>query len=169
LHYSTVYESPAGSLLLASDGVNLTGLWIKGQKYFAANLTDKAIRKDDLEIFGRVRDWLDRYFAAGRPPISELPLAPRGTEFRRMVWKELIGIPYGSVATYGDIARRIAAQTGARVMSARAIGGAVGHNPISIVIPCHRVVGSNGGLTGYAGGLTTKALLLNLERAPSAK
>jgi methylated-DNA-[protein]-cysteine S-methyltransferase len=169
LHYSTVYESPAGSLLLASDGVNLTGLWIKGQKYFAATLDDGAIRKDDLEIFNRVRDWLDRYFAGGRPPISELPLAPRGTEFRRMVWNELIGIPYGGVDTYGDIARRIVARTGTKAMSARAIGGAVGHNPISIIIPCHRVVGSDGGLTGYAGGLGTKALLLNLERVPSAE
>jgi methylated-DNA-[protein]-cysteine S-methyltransferase len=169
LYYSTVYESPAGRLLLASDGVNLTGLWIKGQKYFAATLDDCAIRKDDLKIFDRARDWLDRYFAGEQPPISELPLAPRGTKFRQMVWNELIGIPYGDVATYGEIARRIAAQTGARTMSARAIGGAVGHNPISIIIPCHRVVGSNGGLTGYAGGLDTKALLLNLERAPSAE
>jgi methylated-DNA-[protein]-cysteine S-methyltransferase len=156
MSYSTNYESPIGEILLTSDGRNLTGLWMAGQKYFAATAGDVA-RKDDLPIFDKTRDWLDRYFAGRNPKISELPLAPQGSDFRQAVWKALCAIPYGQVATYGDIARRLG------TASARAVGGAVGHNPISIIIPCHRVVGKNGGLTGYAGGLDRKVKLLELE------
>ncbi|MDR1337743.1 MAG: methylated-DNA--[protein]-cysteine S-methyltransferase [Rickettsiales bacterium] len=158
MSYSTHYKSPIGEILLASDGRNLTGLWMAGQKYFAATAAN-AVRKDDLAIFDQTRRWLDRYFAGDKPKISELPLAPRGTDFRQSVWKILCEIPYGEVTTYGDIARRL------RCTSARAVGGAVGHNPISIIIPCHRVIGTDGGLTGYAGGLDRKVKLLELERA----
>ena len=113
----------------------------------------------------RDRGWLDRYFAGGRPSLCELPLAPAGSEFRQGVWSILCEIPYGEVTTYGDIAKKVAARMGNKSMSAQAVGGAVGHNPISIIIPCHRVVGSNGSLTGYAGGIKTKIKLLELEGA----
>ncbi|WP_295925618.1 methylated-DNA--[protein]-cysteine S-methyltransferase, partial [uncultured Akkermansia sp.] len=109
------------------------------------------------------KDWLDRYFAGGRAPIAQLPLAPVGGEFRQAVWKILCGIPYGEVTTYGEIARKMAARGNRRSMSAQAVGGAVGHNPISIIIPCHRVVGTGGSLTGYAGGIAAKIRLLELE------
>lgn len=119
----------------------------------------------DTGILNRTKEWLDRYFAGERPGISELALAPAGSEFRRAVWKILCEIPYGEVTTYGEIARRIAAQRGVESMSSQAVGGAVGHNPISIIIPCHRVLGTDGSLTGYAGGLARKRWLLNLEGA----
>lgn len=119
----------------------------------------------DTGILPRTKEWLDRYFAGKRPAISELALAPAGSEFRRAVWKILCEIPYGEVTTYGEIARKIAKQLGMESMSAQAVGGAVGHNPISIIIPCHRVVGSDGSLTGYAGGLEKKLWLLTLEGA----
>lgn len=157
--YSTNYDSPLGRLLLMSDGTSLTGLWMHGQKYFAATAGANVIQKDDLPIFDKARDWLNRYFAGVRPQISELPLAPCGSDFRKSVWKILCEIPYGHVITYGDIAKRLG------VKSAQAVGGAVGHNPISIIIPCHRVVGASGDLTGYAGGLDNKLKLLKLENS----
>jgi methylated-DNA-[protein]-cysteine S-methyltransferase len=161
MYYSTVYQSPIGELTLAGDGKNLVGLWIEGQKYHGGALPEKADERRDLAVFDQTKDWLDRYFSDEKPDASELPLAPIGGEFRQDVWNILLSIPYGSLTTYGEIAKEIAARSGR--MSARAVGGAVGHNPISIIIPCHRVVGSNGNLTGYAGGVRAKVKLLEHE------
>lgn len=163
MYYSTQYASPVGQLTLASDGAHIVGLWLEGQKYFLDTLPEMPVPRDDLEIFGKARNWLDRYFAGQKPGIEELPLKPIGGEFRQAVWKCLCKIPYGEVTTYGAIAQNIAAQFGKASMSAQAVGGAVGHNPISIIIPCHRVVGANGSLTGYAGGIDQKIRLLKLE------
>lgn len=163
--FKTMYSSPIGEMMLASDGENIVGLWFVGQKYFAYGSDKNMLPRDDLPVFDLARDWLNRYFAGVRPSISQLPLAPRGGEFRQMVWKILCEIPYGSVCTYGDIARRIAASRGIQHMSAQAVGGAVGHNPISIIIPCHRVVGAGGCITGYAAGLSAKIKLLEFESA----
>ncbi|MDR1323470.1 MAG: methylated-DNA--[protein]-cysteine S-methyltransferase [Candidatus Margulisbacteria bacterium] len=163
MYYSTTYQSPLGNFTLASDGQNLVGLWIEGQKYHRDTLPKKADEQDDLPVFSETKNWLDRYFAGKKPDVSELPLAPIGGEFRQGVWDILRSIPYGEVTTYGDIAKKMAVKSGKARMSAQAVGGAVGHNPISIIIPCHRVVGSNGSLTGYAGGIGTKYKLLEFE------
>ena len=163
--FKTYYDSPTGRLLLTSDGKALTGLWIEGQKYFASTIKEEPIQKDELEIFVKTKDWLDRYFAGQKPLPQELPLAPEGSDFRKAVWKILCNIPYGEVMTYGRIAKIIAEQKGLSSMSAQAVGNAVGHNPVSIIIPCHRVIGTNGSLTGYAGGIEKKKKLLQLEGA----
>lgn len=163
MYYKTMYQSPVGRITLGSDGENLVGLWFDGQKYFAATAAEEMILKDDLQVFELTKLWLNRYFAGDKPEIGELPLKPAGGEFRQAVWKELMKIPYGKVITYGEIARRIAKTQGKESMSAQAVGGAVGHNPISIIIPCHRVVGANGSLTGYAGGIERKMWLLKHE------
>ncbi|MDL2317174.1 methylated-DNA--[protein]-cysteine S-methyltransferase [Desulfovibrio sp. OttesenSCG-928-A18] len=163
MFYTGAYNSPLGSMTLASDGDALAGLWIEGQKYFAATVQGEMEQKSDLPVFARTRQWLDEYFAGGRPAITGLPLAPAGSRFRKAVWAILCEIPYGSYTTYGEIARKLAARTGKNSMSGQAVGGAVGHNPISVIIPCHRVVGSNGSLTGYAGGIDRKIKLLELE------
>ena len=155
----TDYASPLGTLTLASDGENLTGLWMAGQKYFAAGTPTNLPVCDDLPVFLQARDWLDRYFAGERPAVCELPLAPQGSAFRQSVWRILCEIPYGQTVTYGEIAKRLSCK------SAQAVGGAVGHNPISIIIPCHRVLGSDGSLTGYAGGAQKKIWLLAHEGA----
>lgn len=157
-------DSPIGPLTLASDGESLTGLWMEGQKYYGLTLADER-EKRDVPVFDVARRWLDRYFA-GKKPAPDIPLAPRGSLFRREVWAILLAIPYGEVTTYGEIGKRIAALRGRASMSAQAVGGAVGHNPISVIIPCHRVIGSDGGLTGFAGGLEKKRFLLRLENAP---
>ena len=161
--YQAVYNSPVGELTLASDGTNLTGLWLKGQKYFTCTLTEEWEKQNNLAIFLQVKEWLDRYFSGKRPSIAEIPLAPSGGEFRHTVWKILCEIPYGEVTTYGAIGKEVAKLTGKKTMSAQAVGGAVAHNPVSIIIPCHRVVGTNGSLTGYAGGIDKKIRLLELE------
>ena len=155
----TDYASPLGTLTLASDGENLTGLWMAGQKYFAAGIPTNLPVCDDLPVFLQARDWLDRYFSGERPLPGELPLAPQGSAFRQSVWRILCEIPYGQTVTYGEIAKRLSCK------SAQAVGGAVGHNPISIIIPCHRVLGSDGSLTGYAGGAQKKIWLLAHEGA----
>lgn len=160
---ATTYTSPVGPLLLAGDETHLLGLWMEGQKYFGATLPEAPARRDDNPLLLQVRNWLDRYFAGERPAASELPLAPIGGAFRQEVWRILCEIPYGEVTTYGEIARSIAVRMGRANMSAQAVGGAVGHNPISIIIPCHRVVGTNGSLTGYAGGVDKKRWLLAHE------
>ena len=162
---STYYTSPLGRIMLMSNGRSLTGLWFVGQKYFAATSSDKVIEKNDLPVFEKTRSWLDRYFKGDKPQISELILEPQGSSFRQIVWEILCEIPYGEVVTYGSIAQRIAKQLGKKTMSAQAIGGAIGHNPISIIIPCHRVIGTNGSLTGYAGGVDKKLKLLEHEGA----
>ncbi len=165
MFYSTDYASPLGAITLASDGENLVGLWMAGQKYFAETARDAIEEKPDLPVFATARKWLDAYFAGKKPAISELPLAPVGGEFRKAVWDILCGIPYGQCTTYGEIAKKMAARMNKESMSSQAVGNAVGHNPISIIIPCHRVVGSNGSLTGYAGGIKRKITLLEHEGA----
>lgn len=163
MYYKTAYLSPVGMLILGSDGENLVGLWREGQKYFGDSVPEEMIENNDLPVFAATKEWLDRYFAGEEPEIKALPLSPIGSEFRQMVWKLLMEIPYGKVTTYGEIAHKIAALKGGKAMSAQAVGGAVGHNPVSIIIPCHRVVGSNGSLTGFAGGLEMKMHLLEHE------
>lgn len=158
--YQTTIDSSAGALCVASDGDAVTGLWMVGQKYFAAELEPDAQIRPDLPIFLQTASWLEAYFS--RRPLPVLPpLAPRGTPFRQAVWAMLRKIPYGQTTTYGELARRLRERNISA--SAQAVGGAVGHNPISILIPCHRVVGSGGSLTGYAGGLAKKRFLLELE------
>lgn len=165
--FVTEYESPLGTILLAADHAGITGCWFAGQKHFAPHLDlDKAKRRDDLPVFVQARQWLDAYFAgknteaAGCAPV---PIHLCGTAFQVKVWSLLQQIAYGQTVTYGELAARLAADTGIRRMSAQAVGGAVGRNPVSILVPCHRVVGSNGSLTGYAGGLERKQALLRLE------
>ena len=147
--------SPLGALLLASDGEALTGLWLEGQAYFAAGLPADAAERE-LPVFCQAEEWLAAYFAK-KPLPSMPPLAPRGTEFQRAVWRRLSQIPYGATTTYGALARELGRS------APRAVGAAVGRKPISILIPCHRVLGSDGRLTGYAGGLARKQFLLDLE------
>jgi methylated-DNA-[protein]-cysteine S-methyltransferase len=162
MYYSTTHSSPIGLITLACDeGENLVGLWTEGQKYHGAAILEATAANDTLPIFCAAKKWLHRYFAGENPNIAELPLAPVGSEFRQSVWKILCEIPYGKVITYGDIARKMAVKTGS--MSGQAVGGAVGHNPISVIIPCHRVVGSNGSLTGFSGGIKMKVKLLESE------
>ena len=163
MFYSTTYSSPIGKITLACDGVNLADLWFEGQKYFGASIPEKMTKNNDIPVFTAAKNWLDRYFAGGKPAVSELPLAPIGSEFRQKVWKMLCEIPYGEVASYGGIAKKMAVKMKKESISSQAVGGAVGHNPISIIIPCHRVVGANGSLTGYAGGIDKKIKLLELE------
>lgn len=163
--YIARYTSPVGGILLASREDALIGLWIEGQKYFLGSLQEETVEDKDAPILQQTRLWLDRYFAGERPPVGELNLAPAGSAFRKEVWDMLCEIPYGEVTTYGRLAQRIAFRHAGTNMSAQAVGGAVGHNPISIIIPCHRVVGANGSLTGYAGGVDKKLALLTHEGA----
>lgn len=156
------YDSPIGALTLAGCEAGVTGLWMRGQKYYAEDL-EKDARPGHIPLFDKARKWLDAYFR-GENPVLDFPLAPKGSAFRRAVWDELLAIPHGRVTTYGTIAAKLNAASGGKT-SARAVGGAVGRNPISIIIPCHRVVGSNGSLTGFAGGVDKKRWLLSLEKA----
>lgn len=161
--YTHHYDSPLGGILLAADDVGLTGLWFDGQKYFARGLSNERIAQE-TPILTEAKRWLDIYFTGKKPDFTP-PLHPIGSAFRRSVWEILLQIPYGQTATYGEIARQLAKKQGLERMSAQAVGGAVGHNKISIIIPCHRVVGADGSLTGYAGGIGKKEKLLELERA----
>lgn len=157
------YTSPLGEILLAADERGLTGLWLEGQKYCAASLPAEHEERR-TSILAEATRWLDVYFS-GQEPDFLPPLHPIGSAFRQAVWELLLQIPYGRTTTYGALARQLAERGGLPRMSAQAVGGAVGHNQISIIIPCHRVVGTNGSLTGYAGGLDKKIKLLELERA----
>ncbi len=164
IFYNSEFDSPVGKLTLCSNGENLVGLWLKGQKYFMDSVRGfNIIQNDNLKIFTDTKMWLVDYFKGFERYPRELALAPIGGEFRQMVWNELCKIPYGKTITYGELANRIAKFRGLEKMSAQAVGTAIGHNPISIIIPCHRVVGKNGQLTGYAGGIDVKAKLLKLE------
>ena len=164
--YTAHYTSPLGTILLSADDIGLTGLWFEGQKYFAdlpdlnVNVNGKDHENDILKDAIR---WLNIYFS-GKNPDFMPALHPIGSDFRKEVWDILLKIPYGKTMAYGDIAKEIARQRGCKTMSAQAIGGAVGHNKISIIIPCHRVVGTDGSLTGYAGGIDKKVKLLKLEQ-----
>lgn len=167
MHYIGKYESPLGGITLASDGKSLTGLWFDGQKYFADGLPKEHTKKN-LPVFEQTAKWLDIYFS-GRdpgpvPPISTVNASP----FRRRVWEILLEIPFGQTTTYGNIAKLMERETGKRV-SAQAVGGAIGRNRISVIIPCHRVVGTNGSLTGYAGGTDKKFALLKNEGADMSR
>lgn len=158
------YISPLGGITLSSDGTAITGLWFDGQKYFGATLPQHPVEQE-LPVFAQTRHWLDLYFRGDVPDFMPPLAAPKATAFRSAVWEILGTIPYGHTMTYGAIADQIARQMGLSSMSAQAVGGAVGHNPISLLIPCHRVVGTNGSLTGYAGGIDKKIALLTLENA----
>ena len=160
--YTQHYESPLGGILLAADETGLTGLWFDGEKHYADNLAAEHEARD-TQALGAAKRWLDVYFA-GKEPDFLPPLHPIGSAFRQEVWQLLLEIPYGQTTTYGALARRLAERRGLRHMSAQAVGGAVGHNEISILIPCHRVVGTSGSLTGYAGGIDKKLSLLRLEQ-----
>lgn len=162
MEYIHRIPSPMGAVTMASDGKSLIGLWIDGQKYDRATLAE-CREERELPVFRQTEEWLRIYFS-GKEPDFMPPLAPRGTAFRQEVWELLREIPYGGTVTYGSIAAEIAKKHGKERMSAQAVGGAVGHNPISILIPCHRVIGADGSLTGYAGGVDKKAALLALER-----
>ena len=167
--YTSYYHTPIGRILLAANNDALVGLWFENQKYFPDALKQEPIKLGDSPVLVQTVTWLDRYFAGTKPEISELKLAPAGSEFRRAVWAALCRIPYGEVTTYGEIAGKIAVQFAKAQMSAQAVGAAVGRNPISIIIPCHRVVGVNGSLTGYAGGIDKKIRLLNHEGVNTEK
>ncbi len=154
--YTYNYSSPEGEILLAANDNGLTGLWFYGAKYFAADLENARTEKLTPVLRQTLR-WLDTYFSGSEPDFMP-PLELHGSDFRRRVWAELAKIPYGETVTYGEIAKKLG------VKSAQAVGGAVGHNPVSIIVPCHRVLGADGSLTGYAGGTDKKARLLELER-----
>ncbi|MDO5401455.1 MAG: methylated-DNA--[protein]-cysteine S-methyltransferase [Eubacteriales bacterium] len=163
------YTSPIGEILLAARENALVGLWLAEQKYYLGSLKEPMEEKPDTQILLAAKNWLDRYFSGAQPAISELNLAPSGSVFQKAVWAALCEIPYGELTTYGAISHKVAAQLGKSQMSAQAVGGAVGHNPISIIIPCHRVVGTNGSLTGYAGGIDKKIWLLRHEGADTER
>ena len=155
------YDAPYGRYVMAAEDGALTGLWLEWQKYFPSDLPEPS--GEEAEIFARTRRWLDAYFAGRQPEGSALPIAPRGSAFAQSVWQLLLEIPYGQTVSYGEVAKRLAEQRGLSQLSAQAVGGAAGHNPISIIIPCHRVLGAKNQLTGYAGGLDVKTFLLKLE------
>ena len=166
LYYKKV-ASPLGEITLRSDGEALTGLWFADDKHYGAkDIAGAALA--DLDVFTQAEEWLAEYFA-GREPKVSVPLKLQGSEFQMQVWRLLQDIPYGRLVTYGDIAKKIAAQKGVARMSAQAVGGAVGHNPLCIIGPCHRVVGANGSLTGYGGGMWRKVRLLELEKVDMSK
>ncbi len=160
IHY---YNSPLGLITEASDGKKLTGLWFEGQKYYLSSL-NKEYTEQDLPIFSQTDNWLDIYFSGEEPGFTP-PISINTSEFRKTVFDILLSIPYGHTITYGEIAGIIANNKGVRCISAQAVGGAVGHNPISLIIPCHRVLGAHGKLTGYAGGINKKEQLLKLEKS----
>ena len=162
MYYAKDIETPVGKIIICSDGDAIVGLWMEGQKYFASTLKEAPVYMERPEL-AAAADWLERYFRGERPAINELKLNPEGSEFQKRVWDCLCRIPYGGTTTYGAIAKELGIRSG------QAVGGAVGHNPISIIIPCHRVLGADGSLTGYAGGLEKKRALLELEGAIAAE
>lgn len=165
--YTCTIDTPLGAMTAAAEEDALIGLWFVGQKYYPSG-TAGWIHEPDRPVFRALRHYLASYFSAEAGAL-DIRLAPRGSFFQKKVWDFLLKIPKGQVATYGEIAGYVARSLGLASMSAQAVGGAVGHNPISILIPCHRVVGSNGKLTGYAGGLDRKAALLRIEKAEPVK
>lgn len=161
--FITTCETPLGTAMLASDGASLTGLWLEGQKYFGPSPGAEVQFSPMPAVFEQTKRWMDLYFS-GKEPNFCPPLDPEGTDFQKTVWSVLRTIPYGETLTYGEVSKLVAAKLGRSSMSAQAVGGAVGRNPISIIVPCHRVIGADGSLTGYAGGLWRKEKLLRLER-----
>ena len=165
--YTQHYDSPLGGILLSADETGLTGLWFDGAKYFAKGLPRERTDRETPALL-QAKQWLDLYFSGAEPDFTP-PLHPAGTAFQQAIWQLLLQIPYGQTATYGELARRLAREKGRETLSAQAVGGAVGHNPIYLVIPCHRVVGAGGNLTGYAGGVDKKRALLALEHVDIRK
>lgn len=163
MQYVTKYQSPVGELLISADNIGLTGLWLENEKYYALSL-DSENEEKEIPVLKEAKQWLDIYFSGKKPDFTP-PIHMIGTDFQKEVWEILLTIPYGQTTTYGKIAEKIAERRGLARMSAQAVGGAVGHNELSIIIPCHRVVGTNGSLTGYAGGIDKKITLLKLEGA----
>lgn len=161
--FITTCETPLGTATLASDGISLTGLWLEGQKHFGLSAGTEVQVSPTPAVFEQTKRWLDLYFSGKEPDFCP-PLDPDGTDFQKTVWSVLRTIPYGDTLTYGEVSKLVAAKLGRSSMSAQAVGGAVGRNPISIIVPCHRVIGADGSLTGYAGGLWRKEKLLRLER-----
>ncbi len=168
MKYYTIYNSPIGKLRLISNGEKLNVLKPETHRYYDYFCNGEK-EKDNLEIFIETKKWLDRYFKGEEPEISEIKIEVDGSDFRKEVWNILCEISYGEVVTYGDIAKKIANKRGIKSMSAQAIGNAVGHNPISIIIPCHRVIGTNKSLTGYGGGIQSKVKLLQIEEVDISK
>lgn len=163
MQYITTYQSPLGEILLAADETGLTGLWFEGEKYYALNL-DLDHKERETRLLSDAKSWLTIYFS-GKEPDFMPPMHMLGTAFQKTVWEILRTIPYGETTTYGKIAEQVAKKRGLKRMSSQAVGNAVGRNELSIFIPCHRVVGTNGSLTGYAGGIDKKIALLQLENA----
>lgn len=157
LFYCEYAPSPVGKITIVSDGNAIIGLGIEGQKHFLYKIHKPLVKNEDLPLFSLCKNWLTAYFAGKNPGLEGIPLKPQGSFFQKKVWQALLAIPYGKTVTYGDIARAVGCQ------SAQAVGGAVGKNPIAILIPCHRVVGKDGSLTGYAAGIDKKRILLELE------
>ena len=165
MDYTIEYFSPLGPIILACDGVSLTGLWFTDQKYACAGLRTPVQDGTTIPVLLQAKQWLDDYWAGRHPVPDALQLAPRGTDFQRNIWHLLTQIPYGTTMTYGELAKVYATEKGLTAMSAQAVGNAVSRNPISIIIPCHRVLGANGSITGYAGGISRKLSLLDLEKS----
>jgi len=162
--YISDYASPIGKIILGEENGALKGAWFAGQRFFFSPYGEKTEAENRrTEVLKQASDWLDRYFGGKRPEIKELLLAPEGSEFRRLIWSFLREIPYGQTVTYKSLAERAAEAAGKPKTAAQAVGGAVGHNPIGIIIPCHRVIGADGSLTGYGGGIERKKFLLRLE------
>lgn len=169
MYYYDIHHSSVGELTIASNEKNIVGLWLEGQRYYMDVLKDKKYQERETDVIKLAKEWLDRYFLGEKPKIQELPIELIGSDFSKQVWTILCEIPYGKVITYGDIAKQISRQKKTEKMSAQAVGGAVGRNPISIIVPCHRVVGANGSLTGYSGGVNVKSKLLMLEEVDMSR
>ena len=162
MHYLNHYESPLGTMTMASDGEHLTGLWFDGQKYDRSTIDGNAELKPHLPVFTQTAQWLDAYFEGSDPGFTP-PISVEGSDFKKMVSSIMLSIPFGATSTYARIAAEVARRTGRTHMSAQAVGGAVGRNPIVLIVPCHRVLASNGSLRGYAGGVDRKERLLQME------
>ena len=162
MHYLNHYESPLGTMTMASDGEHLTGLWFDGQKYDRSTIDGNAELKPHLPVFTQTTQWLDAYFEGSDPGFTP-PISVEGSDFKTMVTTIMLSIPFGATSTYARIAAEVARRTGRKQMSAQAVGGAVGHNPIILIVPCHRVLASDGSLRGYAGGVDRKEWLLKRE------
>lgn len=159
--YSCRFDTPLGQMIAAAENQKLVGVWFMGQKHFPEHC-EHWVESAEEPVFKALKNWMEAYFN-GENPICTIPLEPKGTDFQKKVWKHLLDIPYGTTSTYGDISKKVAIEMGKPTMSAQAVGGAIGKNPISIIIPCHRVIGTSKALTGYAGGLDKKEALLRLE------
>ena len=162
MHYLSHYESPLGAMTMASDGEHLTGLWFDGQKYDRSTIDNDAVVQPHLPVFTQTAQWLDTYFEGADPGFTP-PIRVEGSDFKKMVTSIMLSIPFGATSTYAQIAAEVARRTGRKQMSAQAVGGAVGRNPIVLIVPCHRVVATNGSLRGYAGGANRKEWLLEME------